>query len=226
MHAEDIFALLDEADVGAYAVTQDQRVVFWSRGAERMLGHRPDDAIGRRCFEFLGGRARGGLTSACAEGCPALHALRDGRIPGSVDVQMIDSSGERQEITVTPMLVGNAPGDSPLLVHVLDHPGGKSAAAGSPGVARTEPTEGGAEATPGQAATTPHPPGTPRIAPRELEVLRLVAQGRSTHGIAEDLGISPHTVRNHVRHFRRKLEARTKLEAVLTAMRLGILDPE
>ena len=164
MHAEDIFALLDEADIGAYAVTQDQRVVFWSRGAERMLGHTPDDAMGRRCFEFLGGR--GGLTLACAEGCPALHSLREGRIPGSVNLQMIDSSGERQEIAVTPMLVGNAPGDSLLLVHVLDHPGGDSAAAGSRGAGRTEPTEGGAEATPGQAAATPHPPGTPRIAPR------------------------------------------------------------
>ena len=226
MHAEEIFALLDEAGVGAYAVTQDQRVVFWSRGAERMLGHRPDDAIGRRCFEFLEGRALGGLTPACAEGCPALHSLRDGRIPGSVSLQMIDASGERQDISVTPMLVGNAPGDSPLLVHVLDRPGEDSAATGSPGTGRTEPSEAGSEATAGQAPATPRPTGTPRIAPRELEVLRLVAQGRSTHGIAEDLGISPHTVRNHVRHFRRKLQARTKLEAVLTAMRLGILDRE
>lgn len=215
MPAEDILALLDEADVAAYAVTHDQRVVFWSRGAERMLGHTRDDAIGRRCFEFLEGRAPGGLTPACAEGCPTLHSLREGRIPGSVNLHMLDSSGERQEISVTPMLVGDGPGDSPLLVHVLDHPGAASAAAGSPEPARVEATERESEAS-----------GRPRIAPRELEVLRLVARGRSTHEIADDLDISPHTVRNHVRHFRRKLEARTKLEAVLTAMRLGILDRE
>ena len=54
--------------------------------------------------------------------------------------------------------------------------------------------------------------------------MRLVALGRGTHQIAEELGISPHTVRNHVRHFRRKLNARTKLEAVLTAIRRGILE--
>lgn len=215
MAAEDIFALLDEAGVAAYAVTPDQRVVFWSRGAERLLGHRRDDAVGRRCFELLEGRAPGGLTSACEEGCPSLHSLREGRMQESVDVQMLDLSGERHDISVTPMLVGNAPGDPPLLVHVLDHPGGDPAAAGSLESASTGPTERRGDAA-----------GAPRIAPRELEVLRLVARGRSTHEIADDLGISPHTVRNHVRHFRRKLGARTKLEAVLTAMRLGILDRE
>ncbi len=209
MPAQDIFALLDEAGVGAYCVTPDQRVVFWSRGAERMLGHTRDDAIGRRCFEFLQGRAPGGLTPACTEGCPSVHSLRDGRIPASVDLQMLDSSGERRDVTVTPMLVGSAPGDTPLLIHVLDHPRGASTAA----AAESAPAERGGEAA-----------GTPRIAPRELEVLRLVAQGRGTHEIADDLGISPHTVRNHVRHFRTKLKARTKLEAVLTAVRLGILD--
>jgi DNA-binding CsgD family transcriptional regulator len=134
---------------------------------------------------------------------------------GSVDVQMLNSSGERQHISVTPMLVANAPGDPPLLVHVLDYPPGARAATGSPESARTGPAEGRSGAA-----------GTPRVAPRELEVLRLVARGRSTHEIADDLGISPHTVRNHVRHVRRKLGARTKLEAVLTAMRLGILDRE
>ena len=213
MPAQDILALLDETGVGAYAVTPDQRVVFWSRGAERMLGHTRDDAIGRRCFEFLQGLAPGGLTPACTEGCPSLHSLhslQEGRIPASVDLQMLDSSGERRDVTVTPMLVGSAPGDTPLLIHVLDHPGGTQAAAAPP---ESAPAERGGEA-----------PGTPRIAPRELEVLRLVARGRSTREIADDLAISLHTVRNHVRHFRTKLKARTKLEAVLTAVRLGILD--
>ena len=55
-------------------------------------------------------------------------------------------------------------------------------------------------------------------------MLRLVALGQTADQIARDLDISPHTVRNHVSNFRRKLDARTKLEAVLTAMRLGILD--
>ena len=40
---------------------------------------------------------------------------------------------------------------------------------------------------------------------------------------AADLQISIHTVRNHVRSLRSKLDAKTKLEAVVTAMRHGLV---
>ena len=58
---------------------------------------------------------------------------------------------------------------------------------------------------------------------RELEVLRLVSLGWRTQRIADELGLSYHTVRNHIRHCRRKLGAATKLDAVLTAIRRRIL---
>ena len=54
-------------------------------------------------------------------------------------------------------------------------------------------------------------------------MLRLVSGGWDTPRIANELNISPHTVLNHIRHFRRKLDAPTKLDAVVTAIRLGIL---
>ena len=62
-----------------------------------------------------------------------------------------------------------------------------------------------------------------KLSRRELEILRLVALGLETPRIAEELGISPHTVRNHIRNFRQKLNATNKLDAVLAAIRLGIL---
>ena len=58
---------------------------------------------------------------------------------------------------------------------------------------------------------------------RETQVLELVAAGTTTGQIAEEMRISVHTVRNHVRNLRRKLDARTKLEAVATAFRRGLL---
>ena len=67
------------------------------------------------------------------------------------------------------------------------------------------------------------PVAEPKLSARETEILRLVAAGHSSDRIARDLDISIHTVRNHVRSFRRKLEAKTKLEAVVTAMRRGVL---
>jgi DNA-binding NarL/FixJ family response regulator len=58
---------------------------------------------------------------------------------------------------------------------------------------------------------------------RELEVLHLLAQGLSTSAICERLFLSEHTTRNHVRNILMKLGAHSKLEAVATATREGLL---
>jgi len=58
---------------------------------------------------------------------------------------------------------------------------------------------------------------------RELEVLGLVAEGRGTREIATTLGLSLATVRNHVQHVLRKLDAHSKLEAVAVARRRRLL---
>ncbi len=61
------------------------------------------------------------------------------------------------------------------------------------------------------------------LSARELEVLRLLATGASTTEIVEQLVLSPHTVRNHVRNILTKLGAHSKLEAVAIAAREGIV---
>jgi DNA-binding NarL/FixJ family response regulator len=64
----------------------------------------------------------------------------------------------------------------------------------------------------------------PRLTQREAEVLRLVAKGFSYAEIAGALGMSAHTVTSHIKHIYRKLEVRSRGEAVFEAMQLGILD--
>ena len=58
---------------------------------------------------------------------------------------------------------------------------------------------------------------------RENEVLRLMAHGVSNRGIGENLGISLNTTRNHVQSIIRKCDAHSKLEAVSTALREGVI---
>jgi DNA-binding NarL/FixJ family response regulator len=69
------------------------------------------------------------------------------------------------------------------------------------------------------------PSGRPggELSARELEVLRLLARGTSTEAISEQLFLSEHTVRNHVRNILSKLGAHSKLEAVSIAARDGIV---
>ena len=67
-------------------------------------------------------------------------------------------------------------------------------------------------------------PGKPdELTAREQEVLRLVADGRTTKQIADILMISPHTVRRHRDHIMNKLNLHSKADLILFAVRRGIL---
>ncbi len=61
------------------------------------------------------------------------------------------------------------------------------------------------------------------LSPRELEVLRLVAEGLPNKSVAQRLGISEHTVKFHVNAILGKLDAQSRTEAVMRAMRLGLI---
>jgi DNA-binding CsgD family transcriptional regulator len=57
-------------------------------------------------------------------------------------------------------------------------------------------------------------PGLELLTPREREVIRLVAAGRTNRETARSLWISPHTVRRHLEHIFEKLEVTTRTAAV------------
>jgi len=64
----------------------------------------------------------------------------------------------------------------------------------------------------------------PGLTARELEVLKAVAKGASNREIGEMLFISENTVKNHVRNILEKLHLHSRWEAVLYAMREGVLN--
>ncbi len=61
------------------------------------------------------------------------------------------------------------------------------------------------------------------VSQREVEILALIKDGKTTLHIAESLGLSPFTVKNHVQNILRKLGARTRSHAVAQAINLGLL---
>lgn len=61
------------------------------------------------------------------------------------------------------------------------------------------------------------------ISNRELEVLELLAEGRTNKEIAKALTVSPNTVKTHVARLYDKLEAKRRTEAILKARELGVI---
>jgi PAS domain S-box-containing protein len=66
-------------------------------------------------------------------------------------------------------------------------------------------------------------PAAPELTPRQHEVLRLLGAGMTTRQMADEMGLSTETVRNHVRGVLTQLRAQSRLEAVLAGHRLGLL---
>ncbi|MFE9724091.1 response regulator transcription factor [Streptomyces sp. NPDC005794] len=65
--------------------------------------------------------------------------------------------------------------------------------------------------------------GLVRLAPREVDVIACVASGATNAATAERLGLRPETVKSYLRSAMRKLGAHTRLEAVVSARRAGLL---
>jgi len=64
----------------------------------------------------------------------------------------------------------------------------------------------------------------PQLTARELEILELIAEGLRNRDVADRLGISVNTVHRHVQSVLEKLDAHSKLQAVILAARAGLLD--
>jgi len=66
--------------------------------------------------------------------------------------------------------------------------------------------------------------GRPTLSPREHEVLELIAEGRSAPAIAEELHVSPATVKTHLKTLYEKLGVSDRAAAVAEAMRRGLIE--
>jgi DNA-binding NarL/FixJ family response regulator len=109
-------------------------------------------------------------------------------------------------------LDGQSPLNQELALQLIRHLASKTAQP----VERPPAPEGG------DSASTP-PPNT--LTPRELEVLRLLVQGKTNQEIAEDLLISRATVKVHVQHIIAKLGVSDRTQAIVRAFKVGLMHP-
>jgi DNA-binding NarL/FixJ family response regulator len=72
----------------------------------------------------------------------------------------------------------------------------------------------------------PEQPEAPSLTKRELDIVTAFARGRGNKQIARDLSISEKTVRNHVSNIYKKLHVYDRTQAVLYAIREGLIETE
>ena len=90
-------------------------VVSWNRAAEELTGVSADDAIGRHCWEVLGGRdERGNIV--CHPGCSTARLAREGWPVRGQDLLIRAPEGARRVEMAT---IAVDEGDRPLFLHVM-----------------------------------------------------------------------------------------------------------
>jgi DNA-binding CsgD family transcriptional regulator len=65
---------------------------------------------------------------------------------------------------------------------------------------------------------------TLNLAPREVEIAALMAEGDTATQIAEKLSVAEETVKTRQKHIRRKLGARNGVHAIVIAIREGVIE--
>jgi PAS domain S-box-containing protein len=183
----------------AYAVDRNGRIVAWNPAASETFGYSGAAALGGKCWELLQGRDAFD-NEYCGKECPIRRMALEHRSVNRCRMTFRTASGERRAFTLTTLVLFN--NGEATLIHLCRKVAHASA---------DSPLESLA--------------GKPKHAVltlREREVVHQLADGHSTREIATLLGISVSTVRSHVEHILRKLNAHSRLEAVAISRRLGL----
>ncbi len=192
------------ASEGMFVTDDRQRIVAWSSAAQRLLGFSPEEAVGRTCYQVVMGREPDGHP-VCGRNCSVTRNARRLRGTASYEVVAHARDGGAKCLANTVLVIEGAEGAFHV-VHLL-----RETPVALPVARRADVVARAAE------------PLVETLTRRELEVIRLLAQGATMDEIAESLTISVLTARNHTANIGRKLGAHSRLETVLLAMRHGLV---
>jgi PAS domain S-box-containing protein len=195
-----------------YVVGPDYTIVHWGPNMEALSGVLSDEALGKPCYEAVVGEAEGGRPF-CAHGCSVMHLAQEGRPVSSYEMRIRTRSGRRRWVSASNLTIETEVG--PYLVHLLrDAQGTHDTLEMARGLIRLSSKE---------EAPAPIRQDVPALTPRQLEVLGLMAEGKSARDIGAELYLSQATVRNHIRALSQALGAHSQLEVLAKARGMGII---
>lgn len=219
---DSLFETLARTADGVLVIDDEQRIVFWNRAAQQILGYTAEEVLGRSCYEILGGCDEKGHAICCPHCYVTLAALSGDRVT-SYDVACRTKTGRRRWINVSILVTpANEHRPTSLVVHLfrdanLAKQNEQFIRQMVSAVEQLQHSPAGREVLP------PSDRLADELTPREREVLALLAQGLSTGDIARSLSISASTARNHIQNILNKLHVHSRLEAVTYAFEHGLV---
>ena len=216
----ELFALLEQTADAAYTVTGDGEICSWNRAAEELVGYPAEEVLGRNVHEVLEARDALGTQVLAGDGEAAVRQ-GDGTPPGipNFDLELRTRSGRRIWVNVSTIVFEPPRSGRRLFVRLVRDISQRRRDA----ELLQRMLEAARQLVELAGDTSNHAQVEP-LSDQERRILKLFAEGRNSAAIARMLGISAHTLRNHLHHVNRKLRTHSRLEAVTHAQRRGLID--
>ncbi len=214
---QEVFGLFEALVLSpdpVFATDRHLNLIFWNLSCERLFGFREEDVVGTPCAAALGGCDTFG-NRYCTEHCPVAEMAARGETVRHFGLQLRAKDGRMIPMDVSILHLAVRPPDHFVLVHILKPP---QASVHEPQEPRETPPR------PMLVAVRESPDARARrLTAREVEVLGMLAAGRTTPEISGRLHISTLTARNHIQNILEKLEVHSKAEAVAFAFQQHIV---
>jgi DNA-binding CsgD family transcriptional regulator len=209
--------LLEGTTDAAFAVDLQGEVRTWNKAAEKLFGYPASSAIGKSCGALIGGRIAP-CTPVCCESCDLLECARSGREVSNFDMEIKTRSGELVWVNVSLLVASNERTQRTLAVHFMrDIQERKKAEYLTNKVLRMAKN-----LVSGVDESNALPPIS-QLTAQERNILRLLAAGKTTKEVTSELQISLQTLRNHIYHINQKLHTRSRIEAIMQALKRGLI---
>ncbi len=208
-----LFRSLESSPDAVFITDRANRVVFWNDAARRILGFDADEAVGATCSELLRGADPFG-NRYCTTNCPVMNLANRGEIVRHFGLTLETRDSEPLMTDINVLQLRGA--DGYYLVHMVRSAGRSET--------RTVPDAAAEPPRPHLVAVRDSVDVRARkLTSREVEVLGMIAAGRSTPEIADRLHISQLTARSHIQNILEKLEVHSKAEAVAFAFQKNLI---
>lgn len=217
MLESELFTLLNGTADAAFSVDEQGLICSWNRAAERLLGYPSSEVLRKPCADLLQGHGSLG-SPVCSHDCAVIECAAAHREIPNYDLQVKTRVGQRIWVNISILVFQDNRTKRRLLVHLARDITERK---------KNEELTQKVLETAKQLASLPDESG--RAAPvspltkQEEHVLRLLADGKTPAEAARILKITPRTLRNHIHHANQKLKTRNRLEAVIHALRRGLI---
>ncbi len=217
MLEEELFQLLENTADAAFAVSEIGEIRYWSRAAEKLFGYPAREAVGKYCHELLNGRGALG-TPVCFGRCSVQQQAATGNGIGDFDLEVSAGPGGRMWVNVSTLFFHEPRRNQRLIVHLARDISERKRKEDL--LARF--VDGAKQVAAAADAADRAAPVSP-LSDQEARILRLFAGGKNSSEIARTLAITLPTLRNHLHSINEKLRTHNRLEAVMHAMKRGLI---